>query len=107
MNVGTLEADVFRAIADPTRRALLDLLLDGERPVKALQVEFGMTQPAISQHLRVLRVAGLVEHRRVGREHRYRMRPAPLLEVAAWMAQYEDFWRGKLDALRAHLRRTP
>ncbi len=107
MSTEALEADVFRAIADPTRRAILDLLLEGERPVKALQIEFSMTQPAISQHLRVLRGAGLVVHRRVGREHRYRMSPAPLLEVAAWMAQYEDFWRRKLDALRAHLGRTP
>ena len=77
--------DVYTAIADPTRRGLLDLLAEGERPVKRLAEPFAMTRPAVSQHLRVLREAGLVTERRVGRERRYRLRAAPLREVDEWV----------------------
>jgi DNA-binding transcriptional ArsR family regulator len=82
---------VFRALADPTRRALLDLLLGGDRTVAELTDRFDMTQPAISQHLKVLREAGLVEHTREGREHVYRVTPGPLEAVAAWAGKYRAF----------------
>jgi DNA-binding transcriptional ArsR family regulator len=91
--------DVFQAIADPTRRELLELVADRERPVKALAESFRMSRPAISQHLRVLREAGLVTERKVGRERRYRLRAAPLREVRDWVRQYEWFWQGRFAAL--------
>lgn len=84
--------DVFRAIADPTRRALLDLLRTSDRSVNELAEPFHMTQPAISQHLRVLRHAGLVQPRQVGRQRLYRLNAKPLKEVRNWAAHYERFW---------------
>ncbi len=99
MKPKTASNDAFRAIADPTRREVLDLLLEGERKVNDLVGCFRMTQPAISQHLRVLRRAGLVTHRRAGRERIYRVRPNQLRPVADWVSQYERFWKRKLRAL--------
>lgn len=99
-------ADVFRAISDPTRRTLLDLLASEEQPVSALVGRFEMTQPAISQHLRVLREAGLVRERRQGRQRLYRLHPEPLREAYDWLGHYERFWREKLAALGEHLRKT-
>ena len=96
-------SDAFRAIADPTRRAVLDLLSLGERPVGDLARSFDMTQPALSQHLRVLREAGLVSQRRMGRERVYRIRAAQLKAVADWIGPYERFWQRKLQALGTYL----
>ena len=100
-------SDAFRAISDPTRRAVLDLLRVGERPVRELARSFRMTQPALSQHLRVLRDAGLVTQRRAGRERMYRIQPRELKPVGEWIAQYERFWRHKLRALGDHLEKKP
>jgi DNA-binding transcriptional ArsR family regulator len=83
--------DVFQAIADPTRRELLDLLAAGEQPVGRLAAPFSMTLSAVSQHLRVLREAGLVIDRPVGRERLYPLNPAPLQEVAGWVRRHLDF----------------
>jgi DNA-binding transcriptional ArsR family regulator len=99
-------ADVFRAIADPTRRALLDLLAGEEQPVSALVERFAMTQPAISQHLRVLREAGLVRERKSGRQRLYRLQAEALRDAYDWLGHYERFWQEKLAALAEHLRRT-
>jgi len=82
---------VFRAIADPTRRAILDLLAANEHSVKELTAQFAMSQPALSQHLAELRAARLVAGRRVGREHRYRLTPRPLRPVIAWLDGYRRF----------------
>jgi len=92
--------DVFQAIADPTRRGLLRLLVDGEMPVNAISSHFPMTRTAVSKHLRVLSDAGLVKERKVGRETRYRMDPDPLRELKSWLAFYERFWENKLNALQ-------
>jgi DNA-binding transcriptional ArsR family regulator len=89
----------FRAIADPTRRAVLDLLSQRECNVNDLVGRFRMTQPAMSQHLRVLREAGLVSSRRAGRERMYRIRPEHLKPIADWVGQYERFWKRKLGSL--------
>jgi DNA-binding transcriptional ArsR family regulator len=85
-----VSVDVFHAIADPTRRELLDRLSDGEQPVGRLAAAFSMTLSAVSQHLRLLREAGLVVDRREGRERLYRLNPAPLREVAGWVHRHLD-----------------
>jgi DNA-binding transcriptional ArsR family regulator len=95
-------ADVFRAIADPTRRALLDRLRGGAAPVRALAGEFSQSRPAISKHLRVLRQAQLVREQRVGRERLYEMDPGPLQRVAGWIEGYRAFWIMNLSHLKAH-----
>jgi DNA-binding transcriptional ArsR family regulator len=98
-------ADVFLAVADPTRRALLDRLRAGSAPVAELAEGFRMSRPAVSKHLTVLRRAGLVRERREGRQRRYRLEPAPLREVAAWAETYRAFWQSSLEALQRHLER--
>jgi len=100
-------ADVYGAIADSTRRQLLDLLGRGEQPVRQLAMRFRITRPAVSQHLGILRRAGLVGVRRAGRHRYYRLRAAPLREVRDWVAHYEKFWRASLAALREYLDRQP
>ena|SRR5437773_10550331 len=100
-------ADVFAAIADPTRRQLLDLLGQGEQSVLGLTGHFDMTVSAVSQHLRLLREVGLVDVRRAGRERWYRLNPEPLKTVAAWVGFYEQFWRRKLHALGKYLDENP
>ena len=95
--------DVFHAIADPKRRHILDLLLDGERPVQALVAEFDVTSAAISQHLRVLREAGLVARRIDGRRHVYSSQPEALAKVLEWTARHRAFWQDGLDRLGQHL----
>jgi DNA-binding transcriptional ArsR family regulator len=95
--------DPFVALADPTRRRLLELLRDGEQSVQDLADEFDVTRSAISQHLRVLRDSELVEEQRMGRHRLYRIRAAALREVFAWIKQYEQFWDERIDRLRATL----
>ncbi|MBE9049741.1 winged helix-turn-helix transcriptional regulator [Nostocales cyanobacterium LEGE 11386] len=99
MSRPTASDNVFQAIADPTRRALLDRLCHGEQPVKQLAEPFAMSLPAISQHLQILCEAGLVQMRKAGRQRLYRLNPEPLKSVSDWIAHYEDFWQEKLDAL--------
>ena len=97
---------LLRAIADPTRREILDTLLTKhEESVTDLTKDFDMSLAAASQYLKVLREAGLVTGRREGRQIFYRLNPAPLYEVARWIHPYERFWKSKLNALEAHLRR--
>lgn len=83
---------VFRAVADPTRRALLDLLLAQEQSVSELRVRFRMSQPAISQHLGVLRRTGLVTTRRDGRRRLYRLEAKPIEQVYRWARNYKAFF---------------
>jgi DNA-binding transcriptional ArsR family regulator len=82
---------VFRALADPTRRAILDLLADSDHSVKELTARFDMSQPAISQHLAELRDAHLIAAHRTGREHRYRLTARPLRPVIAWLDGFRRF----------------
>lgn len=102
-----LQVDVFHAISDPTRRALLDLVAEGEQPVKMLAQTFTMSRPAISQHLRILKQAGLVVERKVGREHLYSLQADPLHEVSDWVQHYEQFWHNRLELLGEHLDTMP
>jgi DNA-binding transcriptional ArsR family regulator len=92
--------DVFQAIADPTRRSLLRLLVDKEMPVTVISGHYSMTRTAVSKHLRILAEAGLVKERKVGRETRYRLDPDPLLELKRWLAFYDRFWDNKMEVLR-------
>ncbi len=98
---------VFHAIADPTRRGLLLMLRQGEMGASDLARPFDTTQSAISQHLAILRQAGLVQDRREGRRRYYRVRPQPLREVADWVAFFDRFWDEKFEALSDYLQRRP
>lgn len=100
------DADVFHAIADPTRRRLLDRLEKGERTVNDLAAPFQMSRPAISQHLAILRNSGLVEARRDGRQRVYRIVAIKLREVHDWVSHYERFWQDKLRALGSYLEKN-
>jgi DNA-binding transcriptional ArsR family regulator len=103
MSAPAPRTDVFQAIADPTRRSLLRLLVDQEMPVTVITGHFPMTRTAVSKHLRILSDAGLVKGRKVGRETRYRLEPEPLLELKKWLAYYERFWENKMAALQRYV----
>lgn len=91
----------FHALADPTRRALLELLRGAARPAGEIAQAFPVSRPAISKHLRVLRQACLVREHRVGRQRLYELDPRPLREVDRWLEQYRVFWDTKLAGLKA------
>jgi DNA-binding transcriptional ArsR family regulator len=95
--------DVFKALADPTRRAILDRLRAGSAPVAELAAGFRMSRPAISKHLRVLREARLVWERPEGRQRIYQLSPAPLQEVARWVETYRAFWEVNLMNVKRHV----
>jgi DNA-binding transcriptional ArsR family regulator len=96
----------LEALADPTRRRIVELLVDGERSAGALAAEFTVSRPAVSRHLRVLRETGLVQTREIGTSRLYSLDPAPLQELDAWLARYRGFWAQRLDALETQLRRA-
>ena len=96
-------AIAFDVLAEPSRRRILDLLRDGERPVGDLVDELAMHQPAVSKHLRVLRDAGFVEVRAEAQRRLYRLRTEPLREVDEWLAPYRRLWSEHLDRLERHL----
>lgn len=100
MNGNTQVRDVFSAIADPTRRRLIHLLSEAEeKPLHELTSQFEMGRTAVSKHLTVLKEAGLVHDRKVGRETRYRLNAAPLREVQDWLAFYSKYWSGNMMRL--------
>jgi DNA-binding transcriptional ArsR family regulator len=94
---------VFDAVADPTRRRILDLLREGERPVGELVDLLGVAQPNVSKHLRTLDSAALVRVRVDGPRRHYALDPAGLRELDAWLAPYRQAWADRLDALEQHL----
>jgi len=96
----------FDVLAEPTRRRILDLLMQDERPVGDLVASLDISQPGVSKHLRVLRDAGLVEARTEAQRRIYRVRPGPLAEIDAWLAPYRRLWADQLDALERHLDET-
>jgi DNA-binding transcriptional ArsR family regulator len=96
---------VFAALADPTRRRLLELLAAGERSAGSLAAEFGISRPGVSRHLRVLREAGLVRCAQDGPHRVYALDPGPLAEVEEWLAPWRAFWAQRLDALDTEVRR--
>jgi DNA-binding transcriptional ArsR family regulator len=100
-------ATTFDVLAEPTRRRILDLLLERPRPVAELTEELGLTQPGTSKHLRVLREAGLVRVRAEAQRRFYELRPDPLVEIDAWLRPYRRLWDRSLDALERHLDTMP
>jgi DNA-binding transcriptional ArsR family regulator len=99
--------DLLAVLADPTRRRILDLLLDEPRAVGELVAALDVSQPAASKHLRVLREAGLVHVHPDAQRRVYALRPHRLAELDAWLAPYRRLWEGRLDALEAHLDAHP
>jgi DNA-binding transcriptional ArsR family regulator len=95
----------FAIVAEPNRRAILDLLLASERSVGEIERELRLSQPSVSKHLRVLREAGFVESRVEAQRRLYRLRPEPLMELDAWLTPYRHFWSKHVDALERHLDR--
>jgi DNA-binding transcriptional ArsR family regulator len=98
--------DVFRAIADPTRRAILDRLRAGPARAGVLASDFRQSRPAISKHLKVLREARLVSEERAGRERVYTLESVPLQRVAGWVEGYRSFWLSSLTNLKRYLEGT-
>jgi DNA-binding transcriptional ArsR family regulator len=102
-----MSVSAYAALAEPSRRRILDLLRGGERSVGELVGPLNLSQPGVSKHLRVLREAGLVEVRPDGRQRWYRLRAQPLAEVDEWLEPYREHWSGRLDALERHLEENP
>jgi DNA-binding transcriptional ArsR family regulator len=98
--------NLFKTLADPTRRAIFERLArDGEQTVRALTDRAGVSQPAVSKHLGVLKLAGLVRDRREGRQTHYSAQPQGLAPLIDWMSVYGAFWRGRFDRLETLLNR--
>ena len=98
--------DALTALADPTRRRIVELLAERERDVTELHSNFAISQPAISRHLRVLRDHGLVRARPDAQRRIYSLDPTPLAELDDWLGRYRSFWAQRLDALGTELRRA-
>ena len=96
---------MFEIIAEPNRRAILSLLVSSQQSVGEIERQLRMPQPTVSKHLRVLREAGFVESTVDAQRRLYRLKPEPLQEVDAWLAQFRRFWSAHLDALERHLDR--
>ena len=103
MSRARASVDVFHAVADPTRRAILDRLRAGGSAVAELASGFDMTRTAVSKHLRVLREANLVKEDREGRQRMYRLNPEPLRDVSQWIESYRRFWPANLANLKRYL----
>jgi DNA-binding transcriptional ArsR family regulator len=99
------DVQAFAALADPTRRRIVELLGAGERSAGEIVGEFDVSAPAISQHLKALRDAGLVQVRADGQRRIYALDPAGLAEIDAWLAKVRRFWSRRLDALENELRK--
>ena len=97
---------VFEIIAEPNRRAILDLLASSEQSVGEIERQLRIPQPTVSKHLRVLREAGFVESTVDAQRRLYRLKPDPFREFDAWLAQFRRFWSAHVDALERHLDRT-
>ncbi|TNH30218.1 winged helix-turn-helix transcriptional regulator [Micromonospora orduensis] len=102
-HIGQVSTDAFTVLAEPTRRRILDQLRDAERSVGELVDGLGVSQPAVSKHLRVLREAGFVTCRTAARQRIYRLDPGPLRAVDGWLDPYRRLWTRHLDALERHL----
>lgn len=100
MTLSAQKYDVFQAIADPTRRKVLQLLSERELPISEITSHFSISRTAIAKHLHILSEAELVSGRKVGREKRYRLQPESLTELQQWLSYFEQFWNNKLSILK-------
>ncbi len=98
-SAAVLEDKIFKALADPSRRAIFASLARGEAAVKVLTARFDISQPAVSQHLAILKDAGLVDFRREGRRVHYRVDPRGMKPLIDWIAHYRAFWTEHVDRL--------
>ena len=98
-----MAATTFEVLAEPTRRRIVELLLERSRAVGELVDLLGISQPGVSKHLRVLRDGGFVAVRRDAQRRFYELRPEPLADLDAWLEPYRRLWAGRLDALERHL----
>jgi DNA-binding transcriptional ArsR family regulator len=105
--MASVPAQTFTVLAEPTRRRILDLLLEKPRSVGELVERLQLTQPGTSKHLRVLREAGLVRVRRDAQRRFYEIKPQPLIDVDAWLQPYRRLWVERIDALERHLDEMP
>jgi DNA-binding transcriptional ArsR family regulator len=96
---------VFRALADPTRRAILAMLAEGERPIAEIAAAFDMTRPAVAKHLAVLREGNLIAVEQRGRERINRLNPRALRAAADWLNHFDEFWDERLAALKGAVER--
>jgi len=97
------DRDVFQALADPTRRAILELLRAGSQPVNGIASGFPISRPAISKHLRILREADLVKEVKVGRNRLYELHAEPLRDIDEWLAHYRHMWQHQLRNLKRYV----
>lgn len=100
-------SETWTALVDPTRRAVLDVLLEGEQPVGEIVERLRLSQPQASKHLRVLRDAGLVRVRKDAQRRVYSLDPGPMADLDAWLAPYRRLWNESLDRLGQHLEENP
>ena len=105
--VSPQDLPVFAAIADPTRRAILQRLADGDLAAGHIAAAFPISRPAVSKHLRILRQAALVQEERCGRRRIYRLNPEPLRQVDRWLEQYRAFWLEDLASVQRHVEPEP
>jgi DNA-binding transcriptional ArsR family regulator len=98
--MGAAKHDVFQAIADPTRREMLRLLAEKDRPISDITTHFSISRTAVTKHLGILSEADLVIGKKVGREKIYTLHPEPLAELKDWLSYYERFWTNKLSILK-------
>lgn len=99
-----IENDIFKALADPTRRTIFEKLADGKHNASALRTGMQISQSAMSQHLAVLRSAGLIREERAGRFVNYEINPEGLAHIAQWLAKYRAYWPARIDALKTLLK---
>jgi len=104
LSVFMMENEIFRALADPTRRAIFEKLATGGMNASALREGIDISQPAMSQHLAVLRGAGLIREERQGRFVNYEVDPEGLALIARWLAKYRAYWPARIDALKVLLK---
>lgn len=91
---------IFRALADPTRRAILAMLATGERPISDIASEFDMTRPAVAKHLKILKEGDLISVDHAGRERIHKLNPAPLKSASDWLSFFDQFWDNRLAQLK-------
>lgn len=100
-----MRRDPWQALADPTRRKIIEVLTDGNQTVNAIAENFDISRPAISKQLKILQESTLIQIETIGRERICSLSLEPLEEVSKWVKTYESFWLGKLDALDRHLKK--